>query len=162
MRNPGFPLQQPVAGARVPTLDEVLSLAGKGNGFGFNIETKIFPAEPALTPPPEEFARMVADAVRRHRLEERVIVQSFDFRTLQALKKIAPELKLAALYGKGERSFVDVAREAGAQIVSPEFHLVTPAQVEEAHRAGLQVVPWTANSVGGLGPADRCRGWTPS
>lgn len=147
LRNPGFPLQQPVAGARVPTLDEVLSLAGKGNGFGFNIETKIFPAEPALTPPPEEFARMVADAVRRHRLEERAIVQSFDFRTLQALKKIAPELKLAALYGKGGRSFVDVAREAGAQIVSPEFHLVTAAKVEEAHRAGLQVVPWTANSV---------------
>ena len=31
----------------------------------------------------------------------------------------------------------------------PEFHLVTPEKVAAAHAAGLQVVPWTANT-----PAD--------
>jgi glycerophosphoryl diester phosphodiesterase len=29
--------------------------------------------------------------------------------------------------------------------VSPTFALVTPERVKEAHTAGLQVVPWTAN-----------------
>src|SRR5262245_19924990 len=39
-RNPSFPNQQPVAGTRMPTLDEVFALASKGM-FDFNIETKI-------------------------------------------------------------------------------------------------------------------------
>jgi glycerophosphoryl diester phosphodiesterase len=75
-----------------------------------------------------------------------VILQSFDFRTLHAMKKLAPEIRLSALYEKGPDSFVEIARRAGAQIVSPEASLVTPKQVEAAHAAGLQVVPWTANT----------------
>jgi glycerophosphoryl diester phosphodiesterase len=148
LRNPNFPQQQTVVGTRVPTLDEVLALAPRGT-FEFNIETKSFPQEPALTPAPEEFARILAEAVRRHKLESRVIVQSFDFRTLLVMKKIAPELRLSALYGAGPLNFVEVAREAGASIISPEFRTVTPGKVQAAHEAGLQVVPWTANS-----PAD--------
>jgi glycerophosphoryl diester phosphodiesterase len=38
-----------------------------------------------------------------------------------------------------------MATEAGAKIISPVFPTVTPEKVREAHAAGLQVVPWTAN-----------------
>jgi glycerophosphoryl diester phosphodiesterase len=151
VRNPQFPNQQSRPGTRMPTLDEVFSLAPRGN-FRFNIETKINPAEPALTPPPEEFVRLVLDVIRKHKLESRVILQSFDFRTLQAMRQIAPEITRAALYSGPPRSFVEIAREAGASIISPEHHLVTPEQVREAHAAGLQVIPWTANT-----PADWAR-----
>ena len=41
--------------------------------------------------------------------------------------------------------YVEAAKAAGAQIVSPHFRLVTKARVDQAHAAGLQVVPWTAN-----------------
>src|SRR5216110_1125190 len=82
VRNPAFPRQQPAPGTRIPTLDEVFALAPKGR-FLFNIETKIFEQHPELTPPPEEFARMVLALVRKHHLEARVILQSFDFRTLR-------------------------------------------------------------------------------
>ena len=47
--------------------------------FLFNIETKIFPQKPELTPPPEEFARMVLAAIRKHHLESRVVLQSLRF-----------------------------------------------------------------------------------
>src|SRR3712207_1582119 len=40
-KNPLFPLQKPVPGTRIPTLDEVFALADRGK-FEFNIETKIF------------------------------------------------------------------------------------------------------------------------
>src|SRR6185436_18135715 len=93
----------------------------------------------------EEFARLVLNLVRRHKLERRVILQSFDFRTLQAMKRLAPEIRLSALYEGPAKDFVAIAREAGAQIVSPNYTLVTKEQVDQAHRAGLQVVPWTAN-----------------
>jgi glycerophosphoryl diester phosphodiesterase len=142
--NPAFPRQQSVPGTRIPTLDDVFALAPKGS-FDFNIETKIFADRPQLTPPPEEFARMVLEKVRKYGLEKRIILQSFDFRTLHAMKKLAPGIRLAALYSGPAKDFVEIAREAGAGIVSPEYHLVTPEQVKAAHVAGLTVIPWTPN-----------------
>ena len=142
--NPGFPKQQPVPGTRVPTLEEVLALAPRGS-FEYNIETKIFIDKPQLTPSPEEFARLLYDAVHKHKLEKRVIVQSFDFRTLHAMKKLEPNIRLSALYEDGPKSFVQLANESGAGIISPHHHLVTKELVREAHAKGLQVVPWTAN-----------------
>ena len=62
------------------------------------------------------------------------------------MKKLAPTIRLSALYEKGGDSFVEVARRAGAQIISPDKELVTPEKVKAAHDAGLQVVPWTANT----------------
>lgn len=144
-RNPAFPRQQLAPGTRMPTLDDVLALAARGS-FGFNIEIKSFPKRPEITPPPAEFARMVIEAIRRHKLEKRAIVQSFDFRTLVEMKRQAPEIRVSALYNGAPRDFVSIAREARAEIVSPIFKLVTPEQVEAAHRAGLEVVPWTANT----------------
>jgi glycerophosphoryl diester phosphodiesterase len=144
-QNPAYPRQQAVPGTRMPTLEEVFALAPKGR-FDFNIETKSSPQHPEYTPPPEEFARMVLDQVRKHHLEARVILQSFDFRTLLAMKKLAPEIRRSALYEGPARDFVQIAKEAGAQIVSPNIRLVTPEQVAAAHAAGLQVVPWTANT----------------
>src|SRR5262245_19553289 len=145
LRNPRFPKQTPIPGTRIPTLDEVFDLASRGK-FEFNIETKIFVDHPEYTPSPENFARLVLEAVRRHGLEARVILQSFDFRTLHAIKALAPAMRLSALYEQGPDSFVEVARRAGALIVSPEKDLVTPRKVKAAHAAGLQVVPWTANT----------------
>ena len=145
IRNPGFPRQQTVPGTRMPTLDEVFQLAPKGK-FLFNIETKSFPDHPELTPSPEAFVKLVLAEVRKHHLEQRVILQSFDFRTLLAMKQLAPEIKLSALYEGDPKDFVAIAREAGAGIISPNFHLVTAEQVRAAHAAKLAVVPWTADT----------------
>jgi glycerophosphoryl diester phosphodiesterase len=144
-QNPAFPKQQAVPGTKMPTLEEVFALAPKGK-FLFNIETKSFVDKPELTPPPEEFARMVLAAIRRHHLEARVVLQSFDFRTLIAMKKLAPQIKLSALYSGPAKDFVAIGREAGAGIVSPLAALVTVEQVKAAHAAGMEVLPWTVNT----------------
>lgn len=141
-----FPRQVAVPGTRIPTLDEVLDLA-KSSAIRFNIEIKSSASWPAnYTLPPGELARMVVEAVRRRKLENRVLVQSFDFRVVKAVRAIAPELTVAALYGPGDRRFADIARETGAQIVTPAFKLVTPEKVKEAHAAGVQVIPWTVDT----------------
>ena len=141
LKNPRFPKQQPVPGAHIPTLDEVLGLSAQNN-IQFNIEIKSFPDHPDLTPPPDIFARMVLDVIRKHKLESRSIVQSFDFRTLRELQGI----RIAALWEGPARPFADIAREASASIIAPDFVLVTPEQVKAAHAANLEVVPWTANT----------------
>jgi|SRR5581483_5294901 len=148
VRNPKFATQQTVPHTRMPTLDEAFDLAPRGR-FDYNIETKSFPDKPEYTPPPDEFARMVLDKIRRHGLERRVILQSFDFRTLVAMRKLAPKIRLSALTETDQRPFAEIARDAAdAEIVSPEFHLVTREKVAAAHLAGKQVVPWTANLPG--------------
>jgi glycerophosphoryl diester phosphodiesterase len=145
VQNPGFSRQQTVPGTRMPTLDEVFKLAPKGK-FQFNIETKSFADHPELTPSPEDFVKLVLAEVRKHHLESRVILQSFDFRTLIAMKKIAPEIALSALYEGKPKDFTAIAHESGAGIISPQFGLVTPEQVRAAHAAGLQVLPWTPDT----------------
>lgn len=149
VRNPRFETQQTIPGTRIPTLDEVFQLASRG-AFDYNIETKSFPDRPEYTPSPEEFSRMVLEKIRHYHLEKRIILQSFDFRTLVAMRILAPEIRLSALIENDSSDFPAVsAAAANAEIVSPDFHLVTPEKVAAAHRAGLQVVPWTANT-----PAD--------
>jgi glycerophosphoryl diester phosphodiesterase len=148
LANPAFPRQEPVPGTRMPSLDEVFALAARGS-FEFNIETKIFPDRPELTPTPERFAELVLERIRKHGLQERVILQSFDFRTLRAMEKLAPGIRRSALYSGPPRDFVAIAQESGAQIVSPEHPLVTPEGVRAAHEAGFKVVPWTANTPAG-------------
>jgi glycerophosphoryl diester phosphodiesterase len=144
-RNPEFPRQRLAPGSRIPTLDEVLDLAPRGR-FDFNIEAKIYPDRPELTPSPEEFARLVLGSVRQRGLRERVIVQSFDFRILHAMQALDPAIRRAGLYNGPARDFAAIAKEAGTGIVAPEKALVTPDRVRAAHDAGLQVVPWTANT----------------
>jgi glycerophosphoryl diester phosphodiesterase len=146
--NPAFPKQKAAPGARIPSLDEVLALPGK---FHFNIELKSYPDRPALTPAPDEFARLVYDVIRTRGVEDRALVQSFDFRPLRELRKIAPTIRISALLGgKDTRDWIEVSREAGgAIIIAPEQSLVTRERVEAAHKAGLKVIPWTVNE-----PAD--------
>lgn len=133
-------------GERLPTLDEVLQLAPRGE-FLFNLELKSFVEYPAFTPEPEKFSRMVLDKLREHRLERRAIVQSFDFRTLTAMRSLAPEIRLAALIEADARSFPAISASAAkSEIVAPHFPLVTPEKVAETHAAGIQVISWTANT----------------
>ncbi len=130
----------------LPTLDEVLELARLAN-FEFDLEIKSFPDRPELTPPPERFAELVLAAIVRHGVSERVNVLSFDFRTLRAMRELAPEIRRSALYIGLPRPFVEIAKEAGnTPIVSPHYTLVTPEQVAEAHGHGIRVLTWTANT----------------
>jgi glycerophosphoryl diester phosphodiesterase len=130
----------------VPTLDEVFGLADKGD-FDFNLETKLFPDHPEYAPDPYAFAELIVSKVRRYKLEDRVIVQSFDFRSLLAVNELAPEIRLSALIENPDLDFLVAAVESRAGIVSPNLVLVHSDNVEAAHSAGLQVIPWTANTI---------------
>jgi glycerophosphoryl diester phosphodiesterase len=104
---------------------------------------------PEMTPSPEEFARMVLAEIRKYHLESRVILESFDFRTLVAMKKLEPRIQLSALCMGPDLDFVKIGKESGAGIISPLHTFVTAEQVRSAHAAGLRVLPWVANE-----PAD--------
>ena len=145
MQNPAFPRQRTIKGTRMPTLDQVLGLAPIGD-FLFDLEMKIFAEHPELAPSPEEFVQLVLTLIRKHSLESRVIFQSFDFRPLHVMKRLAPGIQLAALYEGSPKEFSAIAQESGARTVAPEYRLVTPSRVRAAHAAGLSVLTWTPNT----------------
>jgi glycerophosphoryl diester phosphodiesterase len=167
-----FPEQQPSDGERIPRLADVFALvAASGNtSVRFNIETKIEPTDPEGTVAPDRFVLALLAAIRGADMESRVTIQSFDWRTLVLVKKLAPEIPLVALTdqqpgedtmepGKDGASVwlggfdVDdhggsvprTVKALGAAIWSPHAGDLTPASIKEAHALGLTIIPWTVN-----------------
>jgi glycerophosphoryl diester phosphodiesterase len=166
-----FSAQQAVDGARLPRLADVFALARRAgnNTVQFNIETKISPELPQHTLPPAEFARALIALVRAEKLESRVTIQSFDWRTLQLVQQEAPQI--ATVYLTAQQSWLDnisardttspwtagfhvsrhagsvprMIKAAGGAVWSPYFGDVTREAVREAQQAGLKVVVWTVN-----------------
>ena len=157
MKNPRFPDQVPVPHTPRPTLEQVFEFLEKSDlpaakTVKLNIETKIFADHPEFTVGPEEFVRLFYDLVQKHRMQKRVVLQSFDFRTLAAMRKIDPQIPLSALVEKSEDpaqptlDLIEVARKTGAEISSPESILLTKDIVDRLHKMKVQVMPWTVNT----------------
>lgn len=148
--NPEYPRQKAIPGTPVPTFDEVLNLASLNPNFKYNVEIKSYPDRQYLSPVPDEYARMVVDVIRKHKLEKRVMIQSFDWRLLHATEKIAPELPRSALFPLSKqdanRDYLDIAKDANVKWISVQYNTVTAEKVQKAHAAGIKVIAWTANT----------------
>ncbi len=149
LRNPRFPTQQPSPGERIPTLEEVFKLLEEtegAEGVRLNIEAKSVPSRPDLTFPPERWAEVLAEALKKPKRRARVNVQSFDHRILRELKARLPEVPISALVAESLPDLVELARDLGAEIISPNLDWITGPAVAALHAAGVRVIPWTANT----------------
>ena len=166
-----LPEQRPADGARIPTLAALFGEVARAGAdhVRFNIETKITPTSGAETPDPDTFAMAVATAIRAAGLTGRASVQSFDWRTLTALRSVAPEIERVCLttevpnfdtIRRGEPGpspwtagldiddFGSVPRlvaAAGCAVWSPLYRNAKPDDVAAAKALGLKVIPWTVN-----------------
>jgi glycerophosphoryl diester phosphodiesterase len=165
-----FSAQRAVPGTRIPTLKEVFGLVRKSGNAAvrFNIETKIDPGHPDDTLDPAAFVAKLLGVIEAEQISGRVMIQSFDWRTLLLVQQQAP--KIPTVYLTIQRgSAPTVARDkatswtagfnpadhggslprtikaAGGAVWSPYFGDVTAASIAEAHDAGLRVVVWTVN-----------------
>jgi len=171
-----FPDQQGRDGVRIPTLEAVVAQAEAASGgtIRYNLETKLSPLAPDEAPQPKAFAALLVEALQGLGIASRSSVQSFDWRSLQAVQELTPEI--ATVYLTAERDWLDnlergrpgsspwtagfdpddhggsVARTveaAGGTAWSPYFRDLRPAELAEARQLGLAVVVWTVNE-----PAD--------
>ena len=168
-----FPQQQPVDGTRMPRLADVFDLAKRSGDdkVRFAIETKVTPDKPEETLAPEPFARAVVDEIRKAGVGGRSQVLSFDWRTLQVVQKIAPEIatvylsiqrrmdNIAAGRPEGSRwtagfqyrdhgSIPKMIKAAGGRYWSVFFRDLDAAGLKEAQSLGLNVLVWTINDPG--------------
>jgi glycerophosphoryl diester phosphodiesterase len=162
-----WPARRAVDGERVPTLAAVFEMvqARRDGRVRFNIETKLRPDTPELTPPPAEFVRALVAVIDAHGMAGRVTIQSFDWRALREVQRQRPGMPVAALSARLPAidnvsdgrwtaglaladhggSVPRLVKALGAPVWSPFFGTLTPAEVAEARALGLQVLPWTVN-----------------
>jgi glycerophosphoryl diester phosphodiesterase len=167
-----FPEQQPVDGERIPRLADVFALVQKGGNreVRFNVETKLDPTQPETTVAPEPFVAALLKVIRDSRMEARTTIQSFDWRTLALVRKLAPEIVTVALTDQqpGEDtmeigkpgaspwlagldvddhagSVPEAVKAIGAAVWSPHALDLNPGVIAVAHALGLTVIPWTVN-----------------
>jgi len=152
--HPRFPKQEKIAATK-PLLADVFDAvkaymkeAKRPYPF-FNIETKSQPASDNIYhPAPKEFVDLLMAVIKEHGMEKQVIIQSFDFRTLQYLHKQYPHIKTAMLVEADDnRSFRKQLTDLGftPTIHSPAYELVTDNLVEECHEKNIKIIPWTVN-----------------
>jgi len=165
-----FPDQLAVPGTRIPTLAEVFALVRRSGDrhVRLNIETKIDPAHPEESLDPQQFVTVVLDLLRREQFTDRVMIQSFDWRTLLLVQKQAPTIPTVYLTQQTDSdanihldkpspwtagfnpqdhggSVPRTVKAAGGAIWSPDYQDVNPRSIAEAHQLGLPVIVWTVN-----------------
>ena len=115
----------------------------------FNIETKCLPAgDGRFHPKPEEFVELLMAVIKEKQLEERVIIQSFDFRTLKYLHEKYPSIKTSMLIeDSDEDDFDGQLNKLGytPEYYSPNYTLVDEKLVKQCHDKGMKIIPWTVN-----------------
>jgi glycerophosphoryl diester phosphodiesterase len=166
-----FPEQQPRDAERIPTLAEVFQLVKDmgAHDVHFDMETKINPEHPHSTLAPEAFVAVMLKVIRESGMTDRVMVQSFDWRTLELLHSMEPRIRtmyltiqapsfntlkdgswtaghlLADHGGSVPRLVRACAGVAQGIIWAPNQNDLSAALVQEAQGLGLQVIPWTVN-----------------
>ncbi|TGZ80359.1 PLC-like phosphodiesterase [Ascodesmis nigricans] len=157
--------------AQIQTLDEVLAFIkcyDKAGKVDINLETKIDFREPTITWPVSKYLTDLIPVFEKHGMVDRLIIQSFDWRTL-VIKTHHPALRTTAnidetllpFYGP---DWLTTALLTNATTISPNHGspngngdwawtvntpgyvaMTTREVVERAHAAGVRVMPWTVD-----------------
>lgn len=147
-----FPHQQRVPAVK-PLLKDVIRTADSFAIINatdkpiYNIEIKREPELDSLfQPSAQEFAQLVIDQVYLHSIADRVCLQSFDLETLQAIKRIAPELVVALLV-EDETPLEENLKKLGfiPDKYGPSFELITEELMDYCRSHNMLVTPWTVN-----------------
>lgn len=114
----------------------------------YSIETKLIPkGDGEFQPDPATYVELIMAIVKKKKIEKRVIIQSFDVRTLQYLHDKYPKIRTSLLIDEKE-DFENNIKELGFNptIYSPYAVLVGKTLVDKCHALGIKIIPWTVNS----------------
>lgn len=164
-----FHQQKPLDGCSIPTLEQIVNLVSQqGRKVKFCIEPKRSPIYPHFTADIDVFAETVVAEIDRLRINENVIVHTFDWNLLERIKRLQPNLQQWHLTSELEKfntiadrnngswtaglklskfgnSVPKMIQSIGGRVWSSNFEALTAERIEEANRLGLEVCCWTVN-----------------
>jgi glycerophosphoryl diester phosphodiesterase len=121
-------------GERIPTLDEVLDELEGDPNLLINIDIK-----------PPDIEQKVLDVLRRRDITERVVISSFIWSVLRAVRSLDTKIATGFLYSSPLDSPVQVALDLGATALHPEFVLVSEQLVRQCRQAHLLIYTWAVD-----------------
>ncbi len=129
------------AGEAVPTLREVLDLVQGETGLVVEIK--------------EPGTEAVIASVLMDRMPNWLFLVSFYPGSVAMAKRLLPGAQAGLIYSQETADPVGLARKVQADLILPRWDRVSHGVVEQAHNAGLLVVPWTLNTKDALEAAAR-------
>ena len=166
-----FKEQKLLKNAKIPKLSELLELASRkeNKDVFLNLEVKSTPFKMGLTPTPSDTVSLILKNIDTHKLEDRIIISSFDWRILYELKKQNPRILrgfitlqqdlsttkkniyenspwMAKNYSIDELFLLpNIIKSLEGHVWSVFYRDVTKQNVELAHKHGLATCVWTVN-----------------
>jgi len=166
-----FKEQKLLKNAKIPKLSELLELASRkeNKDVFLNLEVKSTPFKMGLTPTPSDTVSLILKNIDMHKLEDRIIISSFDWRILYELKKQNPRILrgfitlqqdlsttkkniyenspwMAKNYSLDELFLLpNIIKSLEGHVWSAFYRDVTKQNVELAHKHGLATCVWTVN-----------------
>jgi glycerophosphoryl diester phosphodiesterase len=155
--NPRFTTQKPSSKEKMPTFDEVLTLVNnfeknKTPTTKLNVEIKVHNDFIKANVP--EIARKIIASVKKHKLYDRTIIQSFDINVVSEVRRLDSKIKTSFLIEEklptilqslNLKTSSDLVKKYKFNILSPDFKVITKQDVKDFQGQGIQVIPWTAN-----------------
>ena len=167
-----FKEQKSLKNAKIPKLSELLELASRkeNKDVFLNIEVKSTPFKLGLTPIPSDTVSLILKDIDTYKLEDRIIISSFDWRILYELKKQNPRILrgfitlqqdlsttkkniyenspwMAKNYSLDQLFLIpNIIKSLEGHVWSAFYRDVTKQNVELAHKHGLATCVWTVNS----------------
>ena len=166
-----FVNQKPLENQRIPKLSELLDLSSKNKSENLliNLEIKSTPDEENLTPALEDTVKLVVNEINKSNLKDKIIVSSFDWRTLTEIKNQYPEISRAYLtyqqvrgmkikktiYNRSpwmsflpyyeDHELPKIIKSQGGKAWHPYRKDITKKLVDISHQEDLPVNVWTVN-----------------
>ena len=166
-----FVNQKTLENQKIPKLSELLELSSKNKSENLliNLEIKSTPDEENLTPTPEEMVKLVMKEVNKSNLQNKIIISSFDWRTLTEIKNLYPEISRAYLsflqqagikikntiYNRSpwmsylpffeKYELPKIIKSQGGKAWHPYHKDITKKLVDISHQENLPVNVWTVN-----------------
>ena len=166
-----FVNQKTLENQKIPKLSELLELSSKNESENLliNLEIKSTPDEENLTPTPEEMVKLVMQEVNKSNLQNKIIISSFDWRTLTEIKNLYPEISRAYLsflqqagikikntiYNRSpwmsylpffeKYELPKIIKSQGGKALHPYHKDITKKLVDISHQEDLPVNIWTVN-----------------
>jgi len=162
--------QKNLENQKIPKLSELLEMSkkNKSENLLINLEIKSTPDEENLTPEPEDTVKLVMKDINGLHLKDKIIISSFDWRTLTVIKNNYPEIPRAYLtqhltgininqtiYNRSpwlsflpyyeDHELPGIIKSQGGKAWHPYRKDITKKLVDISHQEDLPVNVWTVN-----------------
>ncbi|MGZ4048362.1 MAG: glycerophosphodiester phosphodiesterase family protein [Bacteroidia bacterium] len=151
--NKKFPQQAKIAEYK-PLLSELIETMErytKENNLPpihYNLEIKCNKAgDGKYHPAPDVMAALVFNVIKKYNINDRILIQSFDTRSLNAIHKLNPDLKIGLLVAN-LRSVNRNIKKLGFSpaYYNPVFQFTGKKTIDHAHLRSCKIVVWTVDS----------------